>query len=89
MQRFASSILTPLRDYDSENHTMLLKTAESFIQHNGNISQTASALNQHANTIRYRLNQISNLIHCSILSPEGYEQVSIALKIEACCCVEL
>lgn len=89
MQRFASSILMPLRDYDSENHTMLLKTAESFIQHNGNISQTASALNQHANTIRYRLNQISNLIHCSILSPEGYEQVSIALKIEACCCVEL
>ena len=89
MQRFSASILDSLRDYDSENKTALLKTALSFVQNGGNIAQTAASLHQHKNTIRYRLNQINSILRCNILTPEGYELLSIAVKIDYCSHIDL
>lgn len=89
MQHFASTILMPLRDYDAENNTLLLKTAVVFTEENGNIAAAAKALSQHANTIRYRLRQINSLLHTDILAPEGYEKLSLAVKIDACSRIEL
>lgn len=89
MQHFTSSILNPIRDYDSENHTSLMETAISFIQCRGNINRTAEVLGQHKNTIRYRLKQVSHLLSCDILQPESYEKLSVALKIAQCYKIEL
>ncbi len=89
MQHFTSSILNPIRDYDSENHTALMTTAMSFVRCGGNIDKTADELGQHKNTIRYRLKQISHLLSCNLLQPESYEKLSLAIKIEECSNIEL
>jgi len=88
MQHFTSSILNPIRDYDSENHTALMTTA-IFVRCGGNIDKTADELGQHKNTIRYRLKQISHLLSCNLLQPESYEKLSLAIKIEECSNIEL
>ena len=84
MQHFAASILTPIRDYDAEYHTSLMETVHFFVRHGGNIAATAQEMGQHKNTIRYRMNQISQILGGSVLVPEGYERLSLALNIEMC-----
>lgn len=89
MQHFANTILNPLRDYDSENHTSLLETASAFVRAGGSIAATAEGLQQHPNTIRYRLKQIGTLLALDAFRPEGYETLSLALRIDQCSHIEL
>lgn len=85
MQHFSQSILNLLHDYDSLNHTHLYETASNFVSTGGNLEKTACKLNQHKNTIRYRLNQISQIMGDNVMKHATYEQLSLALKIEYCC----
>lgn len=76
---FYESLILPLKSHDGKYSTEFLKTAVSYIDNNGNIKDTAEALFQHENTIRYRINKIKIILN--IESNDFYEQLSIAVKI--------
>lgn len=89
MQLFSESVLAPLRDYDAANNSLLVKTAGTYVREGGNIAATAIRLGTHANTIRYRLQLAGRLTGINLTTPEGYESLSLAIKIEACSRIEL
>lgn len=80
-QRYMNGVLKRILDYDIENNAQLLQTIESYINCECNFSATASALNQHRNTIRYRLAKIQELTGLDCKKFSDLEQISIALKI--------
>lgn len=81
LQNFSNKIVVQLVNYDAENKTKLTETAIQLVQCGGNIKKLAKAMQQHENTIRYRLDKIRNIIDLDTRNPEQYEQFSIAIKI--------
>ena len=49
-------------DYDAQNRTNLLTTAQVYVEHHLEIAAAAKALYQHPNTVRYRLSKIQKLM---------------------------
>lgn len=49
-------------DYDAQNRTNLLTTAQVYVEHHMEIAAAAKALYQHPNTVRYRLGKIQKLM---------------------------
>lgn len=84
MEEYADTYLQRLRDHDAQHHTQLLDTAISFVVHNGNLEACAQAMQQHINTLRYRLKQISAVVGGNVLSFQYYENLSAAVKIQIC-----
>ncbi len=62
---FAQNILGPLTNQD------LTKTLESFFDNNLNLTETASSMKIHRNTVIYRLNQIAEILDAD---PRIFEQ---------------
>ncbi|RZQ63947.1 PucR family transcriptional regulator [Amycolatopsis suaedae] len=58
---FGARVLGPLRDYDNAHRSDLEQTLKAFLEHSGSWTQTAAALHLHVNTLRYRINRISEL----------------------------
>ena len=83
-QAFSDGIVAAIRVHDAENGASLMRTAREFVQADGEIKAAASALGVHANTVRYRLESIGNLIGKNILTKAGYEAFSAAVKIDMC-----
>lgn len=81
VRAFHDEIILPLLDYDSKNHTNLFKTAVAYIDNDGDIGRTAQELFQHANTVRYRLTKIKEILQMEALEGSFYEQLSLAVKI--------
>lgn len=76
MKKYVDRILNPIKDYDGGK---LMETALLYIDNHGDILNTANALYQHKNTIRYRIQKMKSLLN---LTEDGvfYEQLSIAIK---------
>ena len=81
---FSENGLRGIRAYDNENNTNLMLTASRFILCEGDLKSTATALSQHVNTIRYRLESVGRLLGENILAKKGYELLSTAVKINIC-----
>lgn len=81
VKAFHDEIILPLLEYDSKNHTSLFKTAVAYIDNDGDINRTAQELFQHANTVRYRLTKIKEILQMEALEGSFYEQLSVAVKI--------
>lgn len=77
---FSRPIINALEDYDNHNSTELLKTAQTYIDNDGDFKKTAKEMFQHENTIRYRIAKIKNILNMSDKNIEFYEQLSIAIK---------
>ncbi len=79
--QYIEKMLTPLKAYDVDYGTELFQTAEMFIQHDGQIVQTAKALFQHSNTTRYRINKIKQLL--GFVEKDGifFEHLSLAFRL--------
>ncbi|QIB70060.1 PucR family transcriptional regulator [Aminipila butyrica] len=84
MQKYADELLDPISDYDIENNTHLLDTLLCYIQLDCSLLETAEQLSQHRNTIRYRLEKISEITHLNYKSFSAMEQLSLAVKIHRC-----
>lgn len=54
--------LGQLLEYDRRHHGSLLATLEAYIEHGGNRAETARRLFVHYNTLRYRMEQIEQLV---------------------------
>ncbi|HSH04497.1 MAG TPA: helix-turn-helix domain-containing protein [Anaerolineae bacterium] len=61
VQEFVQAMVGPLITYDQQHRSNLLQTLDAFFKHHGNISQTASSLFIHRNTLLYRLERIQEL----------------------------
>lgn len=78
---FSVEITDKLSNYDKRNSTELLKTAELYIENDGDLKTTAQHMFQHENTIRYRISKIKDILGMNSKNIEFYEQLSVALKV--------
>jgi sugar diacid utilization regulator len=81
MRRHASQLLRPLLAHDAETGGDLLATLRAYAASHAHVGPTASALDVHPNTVRYRLGRIREL---STIDPEDLSSlVAAALAIQA------
>lgn len=78
---FCDEVLSPLTEYDEKYKSDLIKTIEVYLQNDGDYKKTATDLNQHENTVRYRILKAKKLLNLEENNMKFIEQVSVALKI--------
>lgn len=61
-----------------------LHTVKLFVAHKGNYAQVAQELNQHINTVRYRINRVKQILNMEDDTVRFYETISIATKLGIC-----
>lgn len=81
LMHFYDQLIKPILDYDREHGTDLLLTAEVYIENQGDFKRTASALYQHGNTIRYRMDKIKKIIARQTKTSYTYEELAVAVKL--------
>jgi len=81
---FSDAILDPLAEYDAERNARLLDTLQAFCLANRSIPAAAAAMEQHENTLRYRLDKIHEITGLDYKDPGDMEQLSLAWKIRFC-----
>lgn len=82
MRDFANDVLEPLRSHDAETGSDLMETLASYCDAGCSIEGAARALDQHPNTVRYRLDKVAKVTGLSYKVREQREQLSVAHKIE-------
>ncbi|MDD4376698.1 MAG: PucR family transcriptional regulator [Eubacteriales bacterium] len=65
----------------AENLSEILLTMETFVANSGNYQETASIMNQHENTIRYRINKVKSALDMENDNVKFYETLAIAVKL--------
>ena len=75
----AGLAIQKLRDYDSKNHTDLFNTLKCYLDNVLNITNTASSLFIHGNTLRKRLDKIMRITGCSFESGREIIEYHIAI----------
>ena len=75
------AVLDPIIKYDINCNSELIDTLMKYVESNGNIKSTAEKLFLHENTVRYRINKISELVKIDSSDNEFYLQLSIAINI--------
>ena len=65
----------------AENIEEMLLTIDMYVLNKGNFSETAKALNQHENTIRYRINKAKAALGMENDNVRFHETISIASKL--------
>ncbi|WP_270519962.1 helix-turn-helix domain-containing protein, partial [Paraclostridium sordellii] len=76
-----SSIIDPIKKYDSENNSDLLQTLISFVNNDGDFKKVSKELFQHENTVRYRILKIRALLNLEKSHIEFFEKISIGIKL--------
>lgn len=83
LQDFYNDIMVPLIDNDNHYDKFeLIKTIEAYLINDGDYKKAASFLNQHENTVRYRILKAKRILNLENNHFKFIEQVSIALKIK-------
>ena len=80
LRRFYAETIEPLRAYDDQYETELVRTVEAFLDNDGNVANTAQKLFTHRHTIRYRLERVRDLAGLDVGSTDGREKLSLGLK---------
>ena len=78
---FCEHTLGALTDYDARQNADLIKTLEAFFTCHGNLSQTATSLIVHRNTLLYRMNRINEIAGIDMSRPETRLALHLALTI--------
>jgi DNA-binding PucR family transcriptional regulator len=60
----------------------LINTIEAYLNCDGDYKKTATLINQHENTVRYRISKAKRFLNLENDNFKFIEQVSIALKIK-------
>ncbi|HWS29159.1 MAG TPA: PucR family transcriptional regulator [Clostridia bacterium] len=71
-------IVEALQRYDLQNQGALLPTLIAYVKNRGDINQTAAALFQHGNTVRYRIKKAKELLD---MEDDFYEQIFLAVYL--------
>ena len=70
-----------LKNYDEKNHTDLLLTLETYLNHNCSQNRTAQALHVHLNSLKYRLRRIVDLTGLDVHDSEALLYLWISMRI--------
>ncbi len=81
LDELSGGILKPLIDHDDRKDSGYVETLESFLRNGGSIKAVADEMFIHRNTLLYRMNNIRNLLDCSLESPEDRMNYLIACMI--------
>jgi len=79
---FVRRFLDPLKLYDQEHGSSLVRTLEAYLDCNNSTKLTAQILFTHYNTITYRIEKIQNLLGIDIDDSNLRLQLQIALKLD-------
>ncbi|MTI67564.1 MAG: PucR family transcriptional regulator [Firmicutes bacterium] len=79
---FYNTTLKPLVDYDNKKSTELVKTLESYYEHNGNLKKMSDSLFTHYNTVLYRVQRIKDITELNLDNANDRLSLEIALKIK-------
>src|SRR5215212_5175912 len=80
LESLKESTVSPVMDYDREHGTQLLETLNTYMEHNGNISEVAAFLHVHKHTVRYRLRRVTELTGLDVTKFEDAAQLYLAVK---------
>ena len=78
---YVSRILGPLLDYDRKKGSDLTGAVRLYLKNGGSIQDTASELFIHKNTVTYRINLASQILHIDLSTLNGKMQVQLALLV--------
>lgn len=81
LDRFYEEHLAPLEAYDTEWETELVETLRVYLEQGYNLNSAAKELFVHRHTMRYRLEQIAELLKVDIDSSEVLLNLQIAFQI--------
>ncbi len=84
MENYSREILEPLEDYDLETSGRLLETLETYCRYGYSFPETAKKLDQHENTIRYRMEKVAEITGRSYKKPQELQELDLACKIRFC-----
>src|SRR5699024_9125752 len=79
MESFVETTLGDLYRYEQANKTQYLETLFTWINQNGNTSQTALVLYTHRNTVIYRLEKIEEILKTDLKDPNEILKYQLAL----------
>lgn len=82
MAHFLRRTLGPVRRYDAERGTELLRTLRAFVHHGASPTQAARALNFHVNTILQRLERLDQILEEGWREDENFFRVSLAVRMD-------
>ncbi|MGH2693511.1 MAG: PucR family transcriptional regulator [Actinomycetota bacterium] len=80
LETFVRSVLGPLIDHDSERGSELVVSVRAFVASGGRWEEGAKALGVHRHTLRYRINQASDLTGRDFSRADDRFDVWLALK---------
>jgi purine catabolism regulator len=81
LEQFCDESIGQLVRYDEEHSTDLVETLSTFLDMQGNLSQTARVLHLHRNGLLYRLSRIEQIAGCELSS--SAQRLSMQLAILA------
>lgn len=81
LQGFANRYLEPLFEEESEQNRKHMETAISYVLNGGQIKETATQLNIHENTARYRIEKLKEKLDSDVTEYEFYSNLNIAIKL--------
>lgn len=76
---FQEETIGPLLAHESSSE--LIQTLEAYFESNGNLSQAAEALFIHRNTLIYRLERLTRIMHLDLNEQENRLAIQLALRI--------
>lgn len=81
LNNYYKATLKKIIDFDHSNQSVLLETMICFVQTDGDYKKTAVMMNQHINTIRYRMNKIQMILDLEDQNIQFFETISLCCKI--------
>jgi purine catabolism regulator len=79
LETFCEESIGALARYDAAHGTDLIQTLGTYLEMQGNLSQTARALHLHRNGLMYRLNRIEQIGACDLSQPGQRLSLQLAL----------
>lgn len=79
--RFYRKTVEPLIAHDQDHNAELIETLEAFFACHGNLSQTATSLHIHRNTLTYRLQRISGITRLDLSDADARFSLQLGLKL--------
>jgi purine catabolism regulator len=80
LETFVRSVLGPLIDHDADKSSELVGSARAFVESGGRWEEGAKELGVHRHTLRYRINQASELTGRDLSRAEDRFDIWLALK---------
>jgi DNA-binding PucR family transcriptional regulator len=77
---FMESTIQPLQNYDREHGTDLVRSLETYLTLNRSVSDTASQLFVHRNTLRNRLQKVEEILGSPVESTETLVDLYLGFK---------